>query len=406
MKRILAFDFGASNGRAIIAQYYDEKLTVTEVHRFPNTPVSINDTLYWDVLKLYDEIKISIRKAQQLGGFDSIGIDTWGLDFGIIGTDGALVQNPVHYRDSRTSGIAEETERILTRSELYKHTGIQFMSQNTIYQLYYLFTRKKELMKSAKKILMMPDLFAYFLTGCMKCEYTNATTTGLVNAQKHTWDEYICTKLGIDTALLPEIIEPGSTYGLLSEAVANELGCGRVPVIAVGTHDTASAVVSIPAKEKDFLYISCGTWSLLGTELSKPYISDTSEKDNFTNEGGCFGTIRFLKNICGLWLIQQSKRIWQQNDPNISYAYIEAEARKAKPFQAFIDPDAPDFVNPNDMPEAIRSFCKRTHQPVPETIGQTARVIYDSLALKYRYISEKLSGLTGKKYSVMYMVGG
>lgn len=406
MNRVLAFDFGASSGRAMLARYDSGNVTVKEIHRFPNTPVTVGGTIYWDVLKLYDEIKTAIVIAVREGGFDSIGIDTWGIDFGILDRGGDLVGNPVTYRDSRTADMPAEVFPLVTKSGLYGKTGIQFMPMNTVYQLRYLFTKKKEIASLADKILLMPDLFAYFLTGVKRAEYTNATTTNLINAKEKRWDEEICRKIGIDTRVLPEIIMPGQQYGLLRASLAEELGCDRVPVIAVGTHDTASAVVGVPSGEKNFLFLSCGTWSLLGTELDSPLISDMSEKENFTNEGGCLGTIRFLKNIPGLWLIQELRRCLRKTDESVSFADIERQARESEMFVSFIDPDAPEFAQPGDLPAAVRAYCARTSQPVPATVGDIAITIYQSLALKYREVISRLSEITGKDYKKLYVVGG
>ncbi|MBR5239539.1 MAG: rhamnulokinase [Clostridia bacterium] len=405
-KNVLAFDFGASSGRAIIGSYDDNKISLKEVHRFPNDPVYVGGTLYWDVLRLLFEIKQGILAAHHNGGFDSIGIDTWGVDFGLIDKDGRLLENPVHYRDSRTDTIMEEVFQIVPKEEIYQKTGTQFMNFNTIFQLYYLAKYRKDLLDRADCFLLFPDLLAYFLTGEKTVEYTHASTTQLINAETREWDFDLIDKLGIPRRLFPNIVKPGTQKGMLSKEICDELGVPSVPVCAVGSHDTASAVMAVPSEKEDFIYISCGTWSLFGTEAKEPYINEKSQKYNLTNEGGYNDTIRFLKNIMGLWLIQESRRQWIREGFAVTYGDLEKEALAEEAFKCFIDSDYPIFGKPGNLPLHIKEYCKNTNQYVPERRGEVMRCIYESLALKYRYAFENIQDVTGKKYEVIHIVGG
>ncbi len=405
-KRLLAFDFGASSGRAILGTYSDGKLQLEEIHRFSNDPVNVCGTLYWDVLRLFFEIKQGITKAVHAGGFDAIGIDTWGVDFGLLDGEGRLLKNPVHYRDSRTDGMQEEVFKTIPRAELYDRTGIQLMNLNTLFQLEAMVKNDSDTLSRAKTMLFMPDLFAYFLTGAKRAEYTIASTSQLLDPKTGNWAKEMLAELHIPTDMLPQMIETGETYGTLSPAICEELGCPAVPVIAVGTHDTASAVVAVPTQEDDFIYISCGTWSLFGTELQKPVINETSSRLNLTNEGGYGRTVRFLKNIMGLWLIQESRRQWIREGQDVSYADLEREAVAVKPFGSFIDPDDERFAPPGNLPRRVQDFCRETGQTVPQTRGEIMRCIYESLAMKYRYARASIEEVTGKRYGVIHMIGG
>ncbi len=405
-KKVLAFDFGASSGRAIIGDFSDGKISLKEVHRFPNDPVEIRGTLYWDALRLFHEIKQGILKAHHEGGFDSIGIDTWGVDFGLLDKDGRLLENPVHYRDTRTDNIPEEVFKIVPKEEIYKRTGNQIMSINTIFQLYYLAKYRPEILERADKMLLIPDLFAYFLTGEKTVEYTHASTTQLLNFETKDWDFELIEKLGIPKHIFPKIVKPGEKKGMVSDEICKELGIKSVPVYAIGSHDTASAVLAVPTQKEDFIYVSCGTWSLFGTETDIPYINEKSIKYNLTNEGGFGGKIRFLKNIMGLWLIQEARRQWIREGQDVSYADLEKDAVAEKGFVSFIDPDYDTFAKPGNMPEFVRDYCKMTNQPVPENRGQVMRTIYESLALKYRKAFNDIIDVTGKSYDVIHIVGG
>ncbi len=406
MKKVLAFDFGASSGRAIIGAFDGEKITLKEVHRFTNDPVDLGGTLYWDVLRLFYEIKQGIVKAKIAGGFDSIGIDTWGVDFGLIDKNGRLLENPVHYRDKRTSGLVEESFKSVPRQKMYDITGIQFMELNTLFQLISLKKQRPEMLERADKMLFMPDLFAYFLTGKMCSEYSIASTSQLIDINTRSWSKELLDAFGIKESLFAPLTEPGTQLGNLSKEICEECGVESVPVISVCGHDTQSAITAVPCESGDFAFLSSGTWSLFGTELQKPIVNETSLKINITNEGGFGGTTGFLKNIIGLWLIQESRRQWQREGKDYSYADLEKLALSEEPFKCFIDPDAPEFVPQGNIPERVREFCRKTGQYVPESVGEIMRCIYESLAMKYRMTFEKLCECTGKDYPVIHVIGG
>lgn len=405
-KRVLAFDFGASSGRAIIGTLDNGRITLNEVHRFSNDPVTVNGTFYWDVLRLFHEIKQGLLKAKQAGGFDSIGIDTWGVDFGLLDKDGVLLENPVHYRDKRNIGMVEKAAKYIGKDEMYKLTGIQFMDFNTAFQLLSIKENRPDLLARAESLLFMPDLFAYFLTGNKVSEYSIATTSQLVDINTRDWSKEMLEKLGLPEKIFNRIVPSGSVTGYLSDEICEELGLEKVPVIAVCGHDTQSAVTAVPSEKEDFAFISSGTWSLFGTETKKPIVNDLSYSFNVTNEGGFGYSTAFLKNICGLWLIQESRRQWIREGKEYSYAELEKAALREKPFARFIDPDAPEFAVPGNLPARIAEYCRRTGQSVPGNEGQTVRCIYESLALRYRAVLEGIEKCTGKKYDSLNVVGG
>lgn len=406
MKKVLAFDLGASSGRGIIASLDGGKITLNEIHRFANNGVNVRGTFYWDILYLFDQIKQGIVKAKLAGGFDSIGIDTWGVDFGLLDENGDLIGNPVHYRDARTDNIPDELFCVVNRESVYKKTGIQIMNFNTLYQLYYLAKHRPDILKRADKMLFIPDLLNYFLTGEKRSEYTIASTSQMLDPYARDWNRELLGAVEIPQNILCDIIPAGTVVGEVSEDICTELGTAPVPVIAVGSHDTASAVVSVPTDKKDFVYISCGTWSLFGTELDAPNISEEGCKSSYTNEGGYGGSIRFLTNIMGLWLIQESRRTWIKQGNELSFGDLEQAALKCEPFKCFIDPDSPEFGKPGDIPERVRRFCERTGQYVPQTTGEVMRCIYESLALKYKHAFLNLKKLTGKDFEGIHIVGG
>lgn len=405
-KRVLAFDFGASSGRAIIGCFDGDKITLEEVHRFSNDPVSVGGTVYWDVLRLFYEIKQGIIKAKIAGGFDSIGIDTWGVDFGLIDTEGKLMENPVHYRDARTVGLVDEAFKTMPKEKLYGITGIQFMELNTLFQLISLKKYRPWMLERADKMLFMPDLFGYMLTGKMCAEYSIASTSQLIDLDKRTWSKEILDAFGIKESIFAPLVQPGTVLGELSKEICEECGVDPVPVISVCGHDTQSAITSVPCEDGDFAFLSSGTWSLFGTELDKPIVNETSMNINITNEGGFDGSTGFLKNIIGLWLIQESRRQWKREGKEYSYADLEKLALAAEPFKCFIDPDAPEFVPHGNIPERVREFCRKTGQYVPETVGEIMRCIYESLAMKYRLTFEKLRECTERDYPVIHVIGG
>ena len=405
-KKVLAFDFGASGGRAMCGTFDGEKITIEELHRFSNDPVILNGTMYWDTLRLFFEIKQGLIKAKKCGKIESIGIDTWGVDFGLIDKDGRLLENPVHYRDSRTEGMLEESFKMIDKQKFYEITGNQFMEINTAFQLLYLLKNRKDILDRTDKMLLTPDLFNYFLTGEKKAEYSIASTTQLLDARKGEWSDEVIEALKLPKHIFPEIVPTGTKVGVLTDEICDELGLEKIDVMAVAGHDTQAALVAVPASEEDFIFLSCGTWSLLGTELSEPVINEKSEYYNITNEGGYGKKISFLKNIIGLWCIQESRRQWIREGHEYGFGDLEIMAKDAPSLRCFIDPDAPEFTPAGDVPERIREFCRRTGQPVPESIGEVVRCINESLAMKYRHAMEEIKDCTGKDYQTVYMVGG
>ncbi|MBP3922331.1 MAG: rhamnulokinase [Ruminiclostridium sp.] len=406
MNRVLAIDFGASSGRAIIGEYDGDKIKLTEIHRFSNDPVNLGGTMYWDFLRLFHEIKQSLIKSKEYGRIDSLAIDTWGVDFGLIDKKGKLLENPVHYRDSRTNGMVAASGEFISPERLYQLTGVQIMEINTAFQLLSLLKKRKELLKRADKLLMMPDLFAYFLGGKKVAEMSIASTTQLFEAECKEWSDECINYLGIERHLFPEIVNSGTVIGTLSQEICDELDIEPMKIIAACGHDTQCAMVSVPAKEKDFAFLSCGTWSLLGTELDNPVINEESARLNVSNETGYGRKTSFLKNIIGLWLIQESRRQWKREGKEYSFMELEEMAKKAQPFRCFINPDAPEFTPAGDIPGRIKAYCEKTKQYVPQNDGEVMRCIYESLALKYRQSIEELEACTKKSFATLYMVGG
>lgn len=407
--KFLAFDFGASSGRAMLAKFDGKKIELEEKHRFSNDPVNINGGLYWDALRLFFEIKQGILNCAHTGDgdIDAIGIDTWGVDYGLLDKNDKLLSNPYHYRDTRTDGMYDKAFAIVPKEEIFNETGIAFNWFNTIYQLLASKLEDDSALKEAKTMLFMPDLFNFFLTGKKRTEYTIASTSQMFDSRTYDWAYNLLNKLGIKTDMFADMIYPGEIVGTLKPELAEELGVGEIPVVAVASHDTGSAVASVPVvDDKDFIYISSGTWSLMGVELDAPNVSDDALKYNFTNEGGVNKSIRFLKNIMGLWLIQECRRQWQREGTLLSFDELEREAREAEPFASLIDPDYPAFQTPGNMPRRIREYCEKTGQKVPETTGAIIRAIAESLAFRYRATVEGMEDVTGKKYDVINIVGG
>lgn len=405
-RQVLAFDFGGGSGRAILGSLSDGTLHMEEAYRFSNDPVILNGTMYWDTLRHFYEIKQGILKAKQMGGFASIGIDTWGVDFGLLDEHGTLLESAVHYRDERTIGMQEEVFKQIPKEEIYHLTGNQFENFNTIFQLYSLVTKRPWLLERADTLLLMPDLFNYFLTGEKRAEYTMASTTQLMDARERVWSKRILSALRIPERILADIIQSGTVVGSLKAELCEELGVSPAKVIAIAGHDTQSAVVSVPTQEKDFIFISCGTWSLFGTELDEPVIGDKSFACNISNEGGYGQKTTLLKNIIGLWLAQESRRQWQREGKDYSFGELEQMALTAEPFVSFIDPDDPRFVAAGNIPERIRQFCRETDQRVPQTEAEIMCCINQSLAMKYRYALEQIETCTGRHYPVIHMIGG
>lgn len=406
-KKMLAIDLGASSGRGIVGSFDGEKLTLKENHRFSNDPVIVNGRMYWDVLRIFHEIKQSITKTVlEKDDIRSIGIDTWGVDYALLDRHGRMLANPVHYRDTRTDGVVSYIDRFFSQRELYAATGIQCMNFNTIFQLMCDLRDDPEMISRADRMLNIPDLLNYFLTGKMANEYTILSTGALLDAAKRDYAFELLERAGVPRRLFGDIVQPGTKLGKLLPQVQGETGKTDADVLTVASHDTASAVIAVPTQEDDFVFISSGTWSLMGTELHAPKIDDAAAKYDFTNEGGANGTIRFLKNIMGLWLIQESRRQWRREGTEYSFAQLEAFARECKPLRCFINPDDASFATPGNLPERIREYCRRTGQYVPESVGEIVRCIYESLALKYRVTAESIKTLTGLQAKVIYVVGG
>lgn len=404
--KVLAVDFGASSGRVMLGTFDGNKITAKEIHRFSNDPVIVNGTMYWDVLRLFHEIKQGLIKAKAYGSVDSIGVDTWGVDFGLLDEKGYLLENPVHYRDSRTEGMVEKGFTLIPRERFYELTGNQFMEINTAFQLLALKEQRPELLDRVDCLLLMPDLFNYFLSGVKKSERSIVSTTQMSDPLTPGWVMEVAEKFGIPEKILTEVVPTGTLLGPIRKEIQEELGIGDMDVVAVAGHDTQCALTAVPSKEDDFIFVSCGTWSLFGTELEKPVLTKQSEELNITNETGTDGKTSFLKNIIGLWLIQESRRQWIREGKEYSFSELEKLAEAAEPFQSFIDPDAPEFSPAGNVPKRIREYCERTGQKVPQTEGEIVRCINESLALKYRYALEEIKACTGKDYHAIHMVGG
>lgn len=406
-KTVLVFDFGASSARAMLCKCENGGISLEEIHRFPNVPITENGHLRWDIDELWEQMKIAISFGVFNGGFDAISIDTWGVDFGLIGQDGELLEKPVHYRDSRTEGMLEEVCAKIPAKELFMQSGIQPMNINTLFQLNYLVNHEKNSIFRAEKLLMMPDLFAYFLTGQFKNEFTEATTTQLIDQKAKGWNIPLIEALGIPKRIFSPLIQPGEMYGELKQELADEFRIENVPVYACPSHDTASAVLAVPSQEEHFAFLSCGTWTLFGTELRRPVVTEQAMKMGLTNEGGSGGTTTLLKNIMGLWLIQETRRWYnEKNGRDYSFSDLEKMALESEPFVSFIDPNAQDFAAPDDMPLKIQEFCRRTGQKVPETPGEIMRCIYQSLACEFALTLGEISELIGFEFKQIHMIGG
>ncbi len=404
---LLAFDLGASNGRAILGQFDGEKVTMQELHRFENNYIEMNGVYYWDLPYLYNQLKQGLLAFQQLnvGELDCFGIDTWGVDFGLLDKNGHLLGNPRAYRMSVDADM-ERVWKTVDFPELFRRTGIATMNFNTVYQLARRKAEDDVALANGKKMLFMPDLLGYFLTGEAKSEYTNATTSMLYNPTTRDWDWETIDQLGLPREIFTEIDQAGELRGQLRPELAEELGLNRANFAAVGTHDTASAVAAIPGSGS-FAFCSSGTWSLFGVETDEPILSDAVRDANFSNEGTVQGGFRPLKNIMGLWLIQECRRDWlKKTGVNWSWNDIVKEAEAAEPFRTIINPDYTEFFGGGDMVRKVQDYCRQVGEPVPETVGQVARAIYESLALKYRWALERLEEIKGEKLQQLNIVGG
>ncbi len=404
----IAVDLGAESGRVMLGTVANGKLTLEEIRRFSNGPVETQGSLRWDFERLLREIKTGIGQAAKTADGDvaGIGIDTWGVDFGLLGADGQLIEAPYHYRDSRTNGMMDTAFELMAKRDVYQHTGIQFMQLNSLYQLFAMIVGGSDVLTRAKRLLFMADLFAYFLSGRAFGEYTLSSTSQMMDMQTGRWSEAVFEKLGLPLAIMPQIVQPGMVIGKLTDEVADEIGCDRIPVIAVGSHDTASAVLGVPGAGDRWAYLSSGTWSLMGVELSQAIVNDKTFEHQFTNEGGVETTIRLLKNIMGLWLVQECKRQWQRDGQDMSYSTLTDLASKAQPFFGHVDCDCSDFLAPGDMPARINQHLSDTGQTPTNDKGQMVRMVLESLALKYRRTLAAIEDITGNAVDVLHIVGG
>lgn len=403
-KPYLAFDFGAESGRAVLAYLQSGILTTKEVHRFPNEPVEYGGSLHWDVARLWLEVRNALARLGEVE-LAGIGVDAWGVDYALLGESGELLENPYHYRDRRTEGVMEEVVAKVGREKIYEATGIQFMPINTIYQLFAARHRTPKLFEAAKHLLTIPDLFNYWLTGIALCEFTNASTTQMVDPIKRSWAVELMQLLELPAHLPAPIVEPGSILGTLLPDIASHTYLRGTPVIAPACHDTGSAVAAISACQ-DTAFISSGTWSLLGMELDTPVITGDALRCNFTNEGGVNGTTRLLKNIMGLWMLQGCRHCWTAQGHSYDYRELMELAGREMPFRHLVDPDDESFLRATDMLGAIDKFCLRTHQPVPKEPGAYVRTVLQSLAFKYRLVLRSLEQVSGKRITQIRIIGG
>ncbi len=406
-KKFLAFDLGAESGRGIVGLLNGPKLELEVINRFPNEPVRALDALHWDVLALYRDMLQTLRLcAAVYGSIDGLGVDTWGVDFALLGRGGTLLGNPRHYRDPHTEGVMDEAFRRVPRAEIFRQTGIQFMRFNTLFQLLALQRDRSPLLEAAETLLFMPDLFHYFFTGIKVNEFTDASTSQMLDPTTRGWAYGLVRSFGLPEKILGTIVQPGTALGPLRASVAAETGLNAAPVIAPASHDTASAIAAVPASGDSWAYISSGTWSLMGVELPAPLVNEAALEANFTNEGGVAGTTRFLKNIMGLWLVQECRRAWERAGTKYSYDELTKLAQEVPPFAYLVDPDDSSFILPANMPAALADYCRRRGKPAPERPGDCVRCALESLALTYRWVLEKLEALTGRRRDVIHVVGG
>lgn len=406
--KCLAFDLGASSGRAMLGAYDGNSVKLEEIHRFTNEPVCANGTLYWDVLGLYREIQTGLKKACSAGEVASLGVDTWGVDFVPLDENGSLLSNPVHYRDKRTKGQLEKAFTRIAADRLFQATGTQEMEINTVFQIAALKEKQPDLFAGTKQILLMPDYFNYLLSGQAKAEKSIASTTQMLATDGQGWSEDVLSAFEIPAGIMGDIVPAGTVLGPLTTAVKDELNITCQPqVIAVAGHDTQSAMLAVPSQEEQFIFLSCGTWSLLGTEISAPLLTEEARLAGFTNEAAAGGKTALLSNLTGLWLVQECRRAWMRQGKEYSFAELEELAKQAKALQAFVHPEAEEFMAPGDMPGRVQDYCRRTGQTVPQSAGEIVRCLYESLALQYRSTVDKLEhcvpDLTGAPIN---MVGG
>jgi len=404
----LALDLGAESGRGVIGKVTDRKIELNEVHRFPNGPVRVLDTLHWDTLRLWAEVKKAVAAGvKHAGRLAGIGIDTWGVDFALLGKNDCLLGCPVHYRDARTNGILEKAFTIVPREQIFEYTGLQFMQLNTLYQLLAMKLEGSPVLERAETMLLTPDLFNFWFTGRKAAEFTIATTTQAYDPRKGRWSDELIEKMDLPRKIFPEIIPTGTIVGPIRKDIAEETGAADVRILAPAEHDTGAAVAAVPATgSQSWAFLSSGTWSLMGVEVDKPIINAKSLAYNFTNEGGYGGTFRFLKNIMGLWLVQECRRTWERAGKAHSYAELTELAARVRPFMAVLNPDDPSFLAPGDMPARIAEFCKRTGQQVPAAPGEFIRLCLEGLAMSYRRTLARMEECAGRRLEVIHAVGG
>jgi rhamnulokinase len=403
MTTLLAVDLGAESGRVVWGRFGDDRLHLSEVARFPTGMSRIRGHLRWDLDRILGDLGAALRRARGEGPVQSLGVDTWGVDFGLLDSAEKLVDLPVAYRDERTDGVMEGFFKRIPRSTIYERTGIQFLPFNTLYQLASMAQAGDPALDRARHLLLMPDLVHHHLTGERATEFTNATTTQCFDPRRGTWDHALLETAGVSPSLMQDVVGPGSIVGTLRPEVGEATGLGAIPVVAPATHDTASAVAAVPARDDDWAYISSGTWSLMGVETPSPVFSEAAMRFNFTNEGGIAGTNRLLKNIMGLWLVQ---RLRDELAPEAEYGDLSGRASSAAPLRSLIQPDDPRFLNPDSMADAIADFCAQTAQPIPTTTEAFLRCALESLALRYRAVVGEIEEVTGRRLSTIHVVGG
>ena len=409
VKKHIAVDLGAESGRVMLGSVSTKKLILEEIYRFGNGPIEENGSLRWDFNRLLTEIKTGISKAAKAAGTQvwGIGVDSWGVDFGLLDVDGKLIENPYHYRDSRTNGMMDKAFEMMSKREIYESTGLQFMQLNSVYQLLAMRLNNSIALAKATNLIFIADLFSYYLCGKIFAEYSLASTSQFMDMRTGQWSNEVMDKLSLPLNILPKVVAPGTVVGQLASVIGRELRCGSIPVIAIGSHDTASAVVAVPAAgETNWAYLSSGTWSLMGVEVPQAIVNDKTFGYEFTNEGGVENTIRLLKNIMGLWLMQECRRQWQREGSDLSYNELSALAAKAEPFARHIDVDYSGFLAPGDMPKRINDYLAETGQNIIDDKGQMIRTILESLALKYRTVMEAIEDATGKTIEILHIVGG
>jgi rhamnulokinase len=407
MATMVAVDLGAQSGRVVLGRFDGARFEITEVRRFPNVPVLAAGTLYWDVLRLYEEVLMGLAAAAgEAGEIDSVGVDTWGVDFGVVDSAGRLVGNPVHHRDRRTDGVMERVFARVPARDLYERTGIQLLPINTVFQLFALAESGDRALQLGHRLLLLPDLVHFWLSGAVSCELTNATTTQCLDVRTRAWATELLAELELPAGLFLQIVPPATVLGALREEVVERTRIRRAVVVAPATHDTGSAVAAVPFRDPNAIYISSGTWSLIGLELPAPLITDATFEANLTNEGGVGGTTRLLRNVDGLWLLHECRRAWAAEGRDWGFTELIRLAEEAPPLRSLVDPNDPRFLAPGDLPRSIREFCAETGQPVPDDVGAVVRCVLESLALKYAQTIELITRATGVVPPEVHVVGG